>query len=90
MELIFALKTRMINLKKNFPSANKDDIACSICKVQVECQEHLMQCVELKKSINIPADVKYEDLYKTTDKQLKLVKVYKQLLRKRELILNEK
>ena len=52
----------MINVKKNFASQFKDDIACYICKVQVDCQEHLLQCHELIKDVVIPVDVEYEDL----------------------------
>ena len=43
IELLFSMRTRMINLKKNFPSLYKDDISCTLCKVQVECQEHLLK-----------------------------------------------
>ena len=87
IELLFALRTRMINVKKNFPSNHKDDIACLLCKVQVESQEHLLQCEVLKKHVNIPGDVDYEDLFKNIEKQKKLVKLYKKLLRKRETLL---
>ena len=83
------MRTRMINLKKNFPSLYKDNISCTLCKVQVECQEHLLKCNELKKHVNIPENVQYEDLFKNTEKQLKLVKVYKMLLRKRELLIQK-
>ena len=54
IELLFALKTRMIDLKKNFPSKHKDDIACLLCKTHKECQEHLLQCPELLKHLKIP------------------------------------
>ena len=89
IELLFALRTRMVNLKKNFPSWYKDDIACRICKVQVECQEHLLACHELRKYVDIPDDVKYEDLFGEPEKQLKMMKIYKKLLRKREVLLSE-
>ena len=62
----------MINVKKNFASQFKDDIACYICKVQVDCQEHLLQCHELIKDVVIPVDVEYEDLFKNSDKQLRI------------------
>ena len=65
IELLFALKTRMINVKKNFASANKDDIACDICHVQVECQEHLLKCVEIRKHVDIPGDIQYEHLFQS-------------------------
>ena len=54
----------MINVKKNFSSIYKDDIGCRLCKVHVECQEHLLECQKLKKHVEIPEDVKYEDIFK--------------------------
>ena len=78
----------MINVKKNFSSIYKDDIGCRLCKVHVECQEHLLKCHELKKHVEIPEDVKYEDIFKDTEKQLRMVKVYKKLLRKREVLIS--
>ena len=68
---------------------NKDDITCGICKVQVECQEHLLVCQELRKYVDTPNDIRYEDLFKEPEKQLKIVKVYKKLLRKREVLLSK-
>jgi hypothetical protein len=88
VELLFAMRTRMINVKKNFSSIYKDDIGCRLCKVHVECQEHLLDCQELKKYVEIPEDVKYEDIFKDTEKQLRVVKVYKKLLRKREVLIS--
>ena len=89
IELLFALKSRMINVKKNFASQFKDDIACDLCKVHVDCQEHLLQCHELTKNVFIPVDVKYEDLFKNSDKQLRIVKLFKKLLRKREILITK-
>ena len=89
IELVFALKSRMINVKKNFSSQFKDDVACDFCKVHVDCQEHLLQCHELTKHVFIPLDVKYEDLFKNSDKQLRIVKIFKKLLRKREILITK-
>ena len=77
----------MINVK-NFASQFKDDVAWDLCKVHVDCQEHL-QCHELTKHVFIPVDVKYEDLFKNSDKQLRIVKLFKKLLRKREILITK-
>ena len=90
VELIFSLRTRMVkDIKGNFSSQYNDDIACSLCQVQVDCQEHLLSCVELTKHVDIPRDVEYGDIFKTTDKQLRIVKILKQLLRTRETLKND-
>ena len=55
----------------------------------MECQEHLLECQELRKYVDIPDDIRYDDLFKEPEKQLKIVKVYKKLLRKREVLLSK-
>ena len=41
-ELLFALRTRTVrNIKKNFPSQFNDNIACQLCYLHVDCQQHL-------------------------------------------------
>ena len=40
-ELLFCLRTRMLDFKMNFSSKYGDDISCRICHVQVECQNHI-------------------------------------------------
>ena len=87
VELLFALRTRMIQVKANFSSQHKDDIACDVCKVHVECQEHLLKCHVLKNHVEIPDDVQYRDLFEDGEKQLRTVKVFKKLLRKREILM---
>ena len=73
IELLFALRTRMINIKKNFPSQYKDDLACELCKVHVESQEHLLKCKVLKKHVNFPVDVDHEAMFKNIEKQYGLL-----------------
>ena len=86
--LLFALRTRMIDLKGNFSNKYGLDIACRVCKVQVECQEHILKCEVLKENVDVPSHVAYEDIFRNVDKQLEAVKVFKNLLREREIILN--
>ena len=64
-------------------------MACQIChENDSDCQEHLLTCLELKKRIQVPNDVHYKDIYsKNSGKQLKIVKILKQLLRTREMLL---
>ena len=89
-ELLFALRTRMVrDIKNNFPHMNNNNMACEICKVQICSQEHLFKCVELRKHVNIPEDVEYSDIFRNTEKQLKVVKIMKQVLRVREILKNK-
>ena len=87
VELLFAFRTSMVrDIKNNFPQMYKNNIACDICKVHVCSQQHLLQCTELRKHVNVPDDIEYGDLFKNTEKQLKIIKIMKKLLRAREII----
>ena len=88
VELLFSLRTRMIDVKNNFSNKYGDDIACRTCKVQPESQEHILKCEALKITVDVPNDVCYEDIFKSVEKQLEIVKVFRNLLREREIILN--
>ena len=88
VELLFALRTRMTDLKGNFSNKYGDDIACRICKVHIERQEHLLKCEVLKSKVENPKDVVYEDIFGHVDKQLEAVRMYKKLFREREVFLN--
>ena len=87
-ELLFCLRTRMLDFKMNFSNKYGDDISCRICHVQVECQEHILKCEPLKDKIEVPNNVVYEDIFKNPDKQLEAVKVIKKMLREREIQMN--
>ena len=87
IELLFALRTRMVrDIKNNFPQMHNNNMACEICKLQICSQEHLLKCVELRKHVKIPEDVEYLDIFRDTEKQLKIVKIIKQVLRVREIL----
>ena len=87
-ELLFALRTRTIrNIKKNFPTQFNNNMKCQLCSLHEDCQEDLLTCSELSKRVKIPPDVKYSDIYESTEKQIKIVKIMKQLLRTREVLL---
>ena len=61
VELLFSLRTRMVDLKKNFSNKYGGDLSCKVCKVEIESQEHLLVCVGLKSKQDIPKHVAYED-----------------------------
>ena len=87
IELLFALRTNMVpGIKKNFSSQYGNDISCDLCSNHVDSQENLLSCVKLTSQVSIPCDVTYADIYKNTDKQLRIVKIIKKLLRARELL----
>ena len=82
VQLLFQLRTRMVPVKKNFPSMWQPDImTCRTCvENEIESQEHLLYCVGIKKFVDIPDELKYNDLFGHVDKQLAIVKAYKNIL----------
>ena len=84
-ELLFALRTRMTKTKMNFKMLHGQDIFCTACKLQPETQQHLLQCPILTQNISIPSDLEYEDLYKSTDYQQRIVRLFKEVLRQKEI-----
>ena len=68
VNLLFAIRSRMIDCKSNFKSKYiKDDLTCRICHKAEENQFHLLHCKVLndvlKSNDIISEQVKYEDIY---------------------------
>ena len=85
---MFALRTRTVrNIKKDFPTQYNNNMACQVCFLHVCCQEHLLVCPELTKSVNIPIDMEYLDIYGNPEKQIKIVRIMRKLLRTREILI---
>ena len=86
-ELLFALRTQMVpGIKSNFSSQYVNNLTCELCSAHPDSQENLLTCAALTKNVNIPDNVQYEDLFRSVEKQLAIVKVFKQLLREREIL----
>ena len=66
VNLLFAIRSRMIDCKSNFKSKyNKDDLTCRICHKAEENQFHILHCKVLndvlKSNDIILEQVKYDD-----------------------------
>ena len=86
-ELLFALRTRTVpGIKANFSSQYENNLVCELCSAHPDSQECLLSCDTLSKHVQTPDNIEYEDLYRSVDKQHKIVKVFKQLLRVREIL----
>ena len=86
-ELLFALRTRTVSgIKANFSSQYENNLVCELCSAHPDSQECLLTCDTLSKHVQIPDNIEYEDLFRNVDKQHKIVKVFKQLLRVREIL----
>ena len=74
-QLLFKLRTHMIQVKGNYSSMFKDDMSCRLCDTNSEeSQEHILSCPSLATSSNIN-NVKYMDIYdQNLDIQITAVK----------------
>ena len=65
--MLFAMKTRMVDVKSNYRNKYKHDLSCTLCRENcVESEEHLLKCRELKFEPEISEDiseVEYEDIF---------------------------
>ena len=89
-QLLFQIRTRMLPVKTNFPTMWNNDKSCRTCLgcVEIESQEHLLTCPGLRKNVEIPSSLKYDDVFDHPDKQYKIVKAYRKLMREQEIMLN--
>ena len=83
----------MINVKDNFKNMYQgEDLLCDLKCGKYEDQQHLLECeVLLGKCTALYEDdtVKYEDLFKTENKQLDEVKLFNKVLKTRDSLLEE-
>ena len=87
VQLLFQLKTKMINCKSNFSNAYDNQLQCRMCEEldSVENEDHLLTCSVLNTE---KYDVQYSDVFESIDKQYSAVKVFKNVLRKRQVYLD--
>ena len=89
-QLLFKLRSRTLNVKMNFPNQHEDKL-CKTCKLFPETQSHLLQCPEIVPKLKIvcSANTVVEEtmLYGSTDNQLKIVKIYTEILEIRKSLL---
>ena len=86
--LIFKLRTRMVDVKKNFKSQYLDT-KCNFCEEE-ESQDHLLDCnviIENCKELYEDLTVEYEDLFKSSSKQHKMAQLFKLALKTRDQML---
>ena len=62
IQLLFTLRTRMLNCKSNFRNQFNNDLTCRLCKVtgSIEDENHVLACTEINDELH---SVKFEDVY---------------------------
>ena len=87
IQLLFKLRTRMVDCKSNFEGQYREDMSCRACKVigSVEDEDHILSCLVLKLDSH---DIKFRDVYGSMDQQYKATQVFKKILRRRKVYLD--
>ena len=90
IQLLFALKSRMISVKTNFRNLHNNNMECQTCDEEsiVEDENHILNCKNLKTEESV--QINFKLVYGCLEEQLKAVKIFKTVLRKRESILEIK
>ena len=87
IQLLFSLRSKMINVKRNFRNLFKNNLECQTCddETAIEDENHLLNCKNLKSDESVL--INFDDVYGSVDDQLKAVRVFKTVLRRRESML---
>ena len=89
VQLLFKLRTRMFPVKTNFRSKYKLNLACEFCSIGTSDQEHQLSCPVIRNFLPdiVDSNVRYQDLFGNTEKQLQFIKIYTKIARQREVLL---
>ena len=94
--LLFNLRCQSIrNIENNFHTFYNNKIDCPFkCLKQVDSQEHILKCDTLVTHLsdrqkNELVEFKYQDIFGSTDEQLRAKKLFQLMLRKRERLLEK-
>ena len=89
-QLLFKLRSRMLDVKSNFSSYYNNDMTCRTCRQpdSLENEQHLLQCENLKNEIKSETEINFEDLFGDLEKQKETLFAYKSVLRKRDILLS--
>ena len=87
VQLIFVLRTKMLDCKTNFGHQYGDDLVCRICGDEdtLEDEDHLLVCPILNEEAH---DVTFNDVYGDIDVQYEVTQIFKKILRKRKIYLD--
>ena len=89
VQLLFRLRTRTFPVKENLKNKYRDDLSCEFCRIGYSTQQHQLVCPVIQKFVPELAkqQCKYSDIFGAVDDQLRIVKVYSEISRQRDILL---
>ena len=92
--LLFKLRSRMIEIKGNFPERHRSNLHCELCddETEDETQSHLLKCNFLLNHPDLEQEIgtiQMSDIFNDLASQIKAVKVWKKILEVRKIKLKK-
>ena len=75
--------------KNNFHRQYASDLKCPVCKSEIDSQELLILCTELKKHMKFSRNISYDHIYGNLEEQISVTIMYSSLLEVRERLQEE-
>ena len=87
-QLLFKLRSRMLDVKTNFENLYEQDLLCRTCRKPdaIEKENHLLECDMLKSEAETESVV-FDDVFGNIEKQTIAIKAFNAVLRKREVLI---
>ena len=87
-QTLFSLRSHNLNCKSNFPSAF-EDMSCRTCgdKNVIENEIHSLECSSVIDIDMIDETIQFKHIFGNLEEQIKAVKYYIKIIRKRNLLL---
>jgi hypothetical protein len=93
VNLLHALRSRSINVKNNFSSKYRNDMSCPLCFYVRDDQQHLLDCLVLKKKLKSREaannKVVYEDIFEDYLKQKEVNHLFANLMKIRDSLVDK-
>ena len=93
-QLLFSLRTRSIDVKRNYKNKFKFNMQCRLCDddKDIESEEHYLTCIKILQNIdnkNELLGVKYEHIFsEDLEKQISITKIFDKIFKIRTKLLN--
>ena len=66
--LVLSQNANNLRIQDHFPPLYANNLSCELYSLHQDYQENLLSCVKLAGEVNIPNNIKYEDVYGSVDK----------------------
>ena len=91
-QLLFQLRTKMVQVKANYSSKYREDLNCILCekegRFKKDTQKHIMKCPTIRKEIIEQEAVHYEDLNSDIlNEQIDMVKRFRKMFEVRKKLI---